>query len=87
LPTKKTRKREKAVQQQENFCYFCWTPMLPASLEHDDSACLVNLDPDGAPWRRFMHWPRHVAAHVRCATDINEMRQPGKSFSLAAASA
>lgn len=84
MPGKQKRKRERSINQQENFCFFCWGTMLPSALDHEDSACCVNLDPPGAPWKSFMHWPRFVAAHVRCAREFNEMRFPGQTFALVA---
>lgn len=84
MPGKKQRKRERAADRQNNFCFLCWKPMLPAGAELDDSACLLSLDPPGAPWPTFMQGHRHVAVHVRCAGDFNDLRQPGKSFSVAA---
>ena len=82
MPGKKKRKRERAVQQQDNFCFFCWKSMEESLLDLPDSACLVSLDPPGAPWEPYMHWPRFVAAHVRCASEINDMRQASEGYVL-----
>lgn len=77
------RKRERAIRQQHNFCFFCWEPMAESSLDLPESAVLISLDPDGAPWPRFMTWPRFVAGHRECAGDFNDARQPTtKAYSL-----